>query len=166
MENYNDIYLLVGGNLNNTISKFTAVFQVIESQIGKIIQQSNFYESEPWGFQSQHSFINIALHVRTQLNPFDSIKKNQQIEQKFGRERNTSVTYQDRSVDIDIIFYNNLIINTEELIIPHPLVSERMFVLQPLAEIAHSYIHPVLHKSVTQLINECPDQSLVKIINL
>ena len=69
-------------------------------------------------------------------------------------------------MDIDIIFYNNLIINTEELIIPHPLVSERMFVLQPLAEIAHSYIHPVLHKSVTQLINECPDQSLVKIINL
>lgn len=60
MENYNDIYLLVGGNLNNTISKFTAVFQVIESQIGKIIQQSNFYESEPWGFQSQHSFIKYS----------------------------------------------------------------------------------------------------------
>ncbi len=166
MENYNDVYLLAGGNLNNTIEKFNLLFQKIEKQIGNIIKKSNFYESESWGFHSQYRFVNVAIYVQTKLKPSETMKEIKQIEKEFGREKNNTSIYQDRNVDIDIIFYNNLTINSEDVTIPHLHMHERMFVLKPLAEIAPAYIHPIFHKSVKQLMDKCTDKLLVKIINL
>lgn len=163
MESYNKVYLLTGGNLDNSIAKYEQLFDLLECRIGKIVKKSSFYESEPWGFNSENTFVNLALHVNTFLSPIKLMNELKTIEKKMGRKTKPSFqNYADRNIDIDIIFYNNHIITTETINIPHPRMQERMFVLLPLSEIAPDFIHPVYQKSITQLKNECNDRNWVR----
>ncbi len=154
-------YLLVGGNLDNTVEKFDRLKDMLQNQIGEILCFSKLYHSAPWGFESSHPFINQAIAVQTALAPKELLAEIQEIEKLFGRKRNNSNQYEDRIMDIDIIFYDNEVINKEDLRIPHPQMHRRNFVLCPLKEIAPIYIHPVLKRTVTELFLECEDEGRV-----
>lgn len=158
-------YLLVGGNLDNTVEKFDRLKNMLQNQIGEILCSSKLYQSAPWGFKSSHSFVNQAIAIQTELNPEELLDKTQEIERSFGRKRNSSNQYEDRSMDIDIVFYDNKIINKKNLQIPHPRMHLRNFVLTPLKEIIPTYIHPVLKKTITELFLECEDESGVESLN-
>jgi len=144
-------YLSVGGNLNNTPEKFERLFLLLQGRVGEIVQKSSYYQSDAWGFESEHLFINIALCLQTELSPFELLKETQSIEKELGRTEKTTTTYQDRTMDIDIIFYAQEIIKTPDLEIPHPKMHLREFVLAPLNEIAAEFVHPVFEKSVLEL---------------
>ncbi|HOS15578.1 MAG TPA: 2-amino-4-hydroxy-6-hydroxymethyldihydropteridine diphosphokinase [Bacteroidales bacterium] len=165
MENYNKVYLLAGGNLQNTAEKYQRLFALLENHLGYIILSSGFYLSEAWGYKSEYPFINLAICLHTKLSPEEVMQKTQHIEKLMGRDKKNEKTYTDRSMDIDIIFYNDLIMQTNSLQIPHPRMQERRFVLYPLCEIASEIIHPVLEKSVQQLKESCEDTTEVKIFS-
>ena len=145
------VYLSVGGNLNNTAEKYARLFFLLWDRVGEITLQSSYYHSKAEGFESEHDFMNLALCLQTDLSPFELLQQTQSIEKELGRTEKTTTSYQDRTMDIDIIFYDNQIIKTDTLEIPHPRMYQRDFVLIPLNEIASSVIHPVFEESVGQL---------------
>ena len=145
------VFLSVGGNLNNTEEKFERLFSLLQERVGEIKRQSSYYQSEAWGFESEYPFVNIALEIQTELSPFELLQETQSIEKELGRTTKTTTFYQDRTMDIDIVFYDNEIIKTEILEIPHPRMHERDFVLTPLKEICPKLVHPVLKKDISAL---------------
>jgi 2-amino-4-hydroxy-6-hydroxymethyldihydropteridine diphosphokinase len=151
-----EVYLVVGGNLNNTAEKFERLFLLLRGRVGEITLQSSYYQSKADGFESEYPFINIALCLQTELSPFELLQETQSIEKELGRTSKTTTSYQDRTMDIDIIFYDNAIIKTQNLEIPHPRMHLRDFVLTPLNEIAPNFVHPVLKKSVGELRDNYP----------
>jgi 2-amino-4-hydroxy-6-hydroxymethyldihydropteridine diphosphokinase len=153
------VYLLAGGNLNNTSLKYEQLSFLLQRKTGKIIAQSQYYESPPWGFASSHSFVNKAICMETNLNPVSLMKEIQHIEYLLGRRKNKTNHYEDRTMDIDIIFYDNLLMETKDLQIPHPKMHLRNFVLTPMNEICPLFVHPSLKKNITTLKKECPDQA-------
>jgi 2-amino-4-hydroxy-6-hydroxymethyldihydropteridine diphosphokinase len=160
------VYLLVGGNLNNNRLKYEQLSILLQKGVGKITVLSRFYASPPWGFASSNSFVNRAVCVETRLSPTLLMKETQHIESLFGRKKNKTTKYEDRSMDIDIIFYDDISIDTKELQIPHPKLHLRNFVLTPLVEICPYFVHPVLKKDVATLKKECPDNAVVSPITL
>ena len=151
-------YLMAGGNLNNTAEKYERLFSLLRGRVGEILLQSSYYQSKADGFESEHDFINIALCLQTELSPFELLKETQSIEKELGRTQKTTTSYQDRTMDIDIIFYDDLVINTKELQIPHPRMHLRDFVLTPLREICPNFVHPILEKEIAILIKNVPLQ--------
>ncbi|KAA6322144.1 2-amino-4-hydroxy-6-hydroxymethyldihydropteridine diphosphokinase [termite gut metagenome] len=143
------VYLGLGANLGNKEQSLRNAVQKIEEQIGKVISLSAFYITPPWGFTSENDFLNAALCADSSLLPLEILKETQSIEYEMGRmSKSTDKAYHDRLIDIDLLLYDNLIMKTEELILPHPLMTERVFVMKPLAEIASQLIHPVLGKTI------------------
>ena len=142
------IYLITGGNLNNTVEKYEQLFSLLRDRVGEIVLQSSYYQSKADGFESEHDFVNIALYMQTKLSPLELLKETQSIEKELGRTQKTTASYQDRTMDIDIIFYDDLVINTKELQIPHPRMHLRDFVLTPLSEICPNFMHPIFGKKV------------------
>ena len=126
--------------------------------IGRIVNASSLYESAPWGFEHDNKFLNKVVILKTFHSPRKILHSIQNIETKMGRVRNYSGTYSGRTIDIDILFYDDVVMNEEDLKIPHPLLHKRRFTLKPLVEIAPTFKHPVLHKTMQQLLDECPDQ--------
>jgi len=124
--------------------------ELLRRDTGRIVAMSAVYESDPWGFDDPCRFLNQAVAVETDLAPLALLKCIQQIEHILGRVR-THDGYQSRTMDIDIIMYGNQVINTPDLVVPHPLMAERMFVLQPMAELAPDLEHPVLHRTMEDL---------------
>ena len=122
--------------------------------MGDVLALSGFYETEPWGFQSENTFLNAALRLETSLSPLELLKATQQIEVEMGRTQKSNGTYHDRIIDIDILLYDDLILQTPELTLPHPLMQDRRFVMEPLLEIAPSVVHPVFKKTVVSLMRE------------
>ena len=126
----------------------------------QILSSSSLYETEPVGYLDQPWFLNAVIQVEVALTSRELLNRIQQIEQLMGRKRD--IPKGPRTIDIDILFYNDLVLNESDLIIPHPAVPERKFVLKPMDEIAAQFKHPVLHKTIHQLLAECPDRSIVR----
>ena len=150
------VYLILGGNLGDRFCYMEQARVSISERIGAIRKFSSFYETEPWGFSHDQLFLNQVFEVDTKLNPFEMLECINDIELNLGRVRNKD-RYSSRTIDIDILFYDDLVIVTPALTIPHPEMTKRRFVLEPLAEIASEIVHPVLKKTIRQLLLDCED---------
>jgi 2-amino-4-hydroxy-6-hydroxymethyldihydropteridine diphosphokinase len=148
------VYLGLGANLGDREQNLRRATDEIEKRIGNIVSRSAFYTTAPWGFRSEHPFLNAAVGVETELSPTDLLAACQAIERDMGRQRpsDTSEAYHDRIIDIDILLYGDSIINTPTLTIPHPLMTARAFVLDPLTEIAPNVVHPVYGKLLSSSV--------------
>lgn len=149
------VYLGLGTNLGDKQAQLHRAVDEIEKRIGRVVALSSFYETAPWGFQSDHSFLNAVVEVETTLSPLDLLHATQAIERDLGRTaKSTDGAYHDRPIDIDILLYGDEVYHDGELQIPHPLMEQRSFVLLPLAEIAPTLVHPRLHHTIRQLLDE------------
>lgn len=158
----NKAYLLLGGNRGDRLSNIERAISRISSLSETEPEISSVFESEPWGFESDLKFLNLAAIITTKLDAESLLTKLLETEKELGRVRSISTeSYSSREMDIDIIFFNSDIIDKEKLTIPHPRMHLRRFVLEPLNEIAAQYIHPILNKSIKELLDECPDRSPV-----
>ena len=125
---------------------------LIRERIGKVVSQSSFYETAPWGFESENSFLNAVICVETLYTPLETLRLTQKIELDMGRTRKSSGgVYHDRIIDIDLLLYDDLTLHTPELTLPHPLMTQRDFVMRPLVEIAGEVIHPIWKKQLRLL---------------
>jgi 2-amino-4-hydroxy-6-hydroxymethyldihydropteridine diphosphokinase len=156
------VYLLLGGNLGDRIQHISTALNRIQQTVGEIKLQSSVYETKAWGVEQQPDFLNLALVVNTELSPVDVLNRTQQIEKELGRSRTEEERWGARTMDIDIIFYDDQIMETERLQIPHPLMSQRKFVLLPLFEISPDFIHPVVKQSIKTLYLSCSDRLAVE----
>lgn len=155
------LYLLLGSNLGDRKKQMDEALDLIPEMIGQVTKRSSFYETEPWGFSSEEFFLNIAMQTLTSLSPEEVMRKIDEIEKRFGRERADS-GYSSRTMDIDILFYDDLVLDQNILKIPHPMLKDRRFVLVPLNEIAHELIHPVFRKTIGELLQDCTDTKEVR----
>ena len=145
-------YLALGTNIGNKRRNMITAAALLAERVGDVLALSGFYETEPWGFQSENTFLNAALQLDTSLSPLELLKATQEIEIEMGRTQKSNGAYHDRIIDIDILLYEDLVLQTPELTLPHPLMHERLFVMEPLAEIAPTVIHPVFKKPVISLL--------------
>jgi 2-amino-4-hydroxy-6-hydroxymethyldihydropteridine diphosphokinase len=152
------IYLSLGSNLGNRMNNLTRARKAIQHKIGNPLKLSAVYESEAWGYTSTHTYYNCCMSVLTRLEPLDVLDTLLGIERSMGRVR-TANGYADRSIDIDLLFYGNRILEHARLILPHPALHNRRFVLEPLAEIAPQLLHPLMGSDVSKLLDRCPDKT-------
>ena len=146
------VYLGLGTNLGDKEAKLRTAIYKLQERIGKQVSLSSFYETAPWGFESDHSFLNAAIGLETSLSPIEILHITQEIEKELGRtKKSVNGSYSDRLIDIDILLYDTLVLQTPELTIPHPLMTERDFVMNPLIEIAGNVIHPTRQKTLSEL---------------
>lgn len=157
----NIVYLLLGSNLGHRYKNLLLAKYFIAKNVGKIDAQSQIYETSPWGVKHKTNYLNQALKVKTSLSPFQLLKKLHAIEKTLGR-KNKKLNAP-RTIDIDILFYNQVIFKTKQLEIPHPRLHLRRFTLLPLVEIGKSYTHPILQTSIEDLSISCKDDSKVSI---
>jgi 2-amino-4-hydroxy-6-hydroxymethyldihydropteridine diphosphokinase len=154
------VYLIIGGNLGDRESNLNQTLELIKTRIGSIINQSDIYESEPWGFEHQTSFLNQVLEIETSLSALCLLDACQLIEQELGRNR-YSEGYSARTADIDVLFYEDRIYTLPPIIVPHKLLHERMFVLEPLSQIAPDLTHPLMGLTIAELKLRCTDKTRV-----
>lgn len=159
------VYLSLGSNIEDRYNYLSLATNLISLKVGSIIKSSKIYETQPWGFDDNTNFLNSVVLLDTQYLPNKLLYITKQIEKELGRIINKEKGYSSRQIDIDILFYNNIILNNDNLTIPHPLIAERKFVLMPLNEIADTLVHPVHNKTINQLLFECKDKSCCKIYN-
>lgn len=151
------VYVGLGTNLGDKEQNLRDAVQKIEEQIGKVVSLSAFYVTAPWGFTSENSFLNAAACVDTDLSPLAVLQETQAIERELGRtKKSVDGVYSDRLIDIDLLFYEDLVLSVTsptgvELNLPHPLMTERDFVMLPLAEIAPELVHPVFGKTMKEI---------------
>jgi 2-amino-4-hydroxy-6-hydroxymethyldihydropteridine diphosphokinase len=155
----NKAYLLIGGNMGDRLANLEDAKNAISKLCGNILSQSAIYETEAWGFKEQPAFYNQALCLATTQKAVELLNNLLAIELNLGRTR--TIYLGPRTIDIDIIYFNDEIIDLENLTIPHASMSERNFVLTPLTEIAPGFIHPVFKKSNSDLLSECKDMATV-----
>ena len=162
MVDMHTVILLLGSNLGNRLANLEIAMSLLKDEIGDIVRHSSVYETTPWGFESSDLFLNQAVAVNTTRKPKEILRHIQFIEATFGRKRIKTV-YISRTMDIDILFIDQLILETPELTVPHPFIQDRRFVLEPLAEIMPGFIHPKLNQSVAELLIECKDPLMVSL---
>lgn len=155
----NSVIFSLGSNQGNKSNYLEKALEEIELRIGKISKKSFVYETEPIGFESNDSFLNACVEVKTILNPNEILAITQQIEIENGRSVKTHSGYTSRTLDIDIIFFNSLVLESETIQIPHPRYSERLFVLIPLCDIAPEWKDPTNTLTIKQLKDVCSDTS-------
>jgi 2-amino-4-hydroxy-6-hydroxymethyldihydropteridine diphosphokinase len=155
--------LLLGSNLGDRRAWLRQARELLAQRAGTIVGQSSLYESEPWGFVSPDRFLNQAVAIATTQTPEALLATTQQIETLLGRQPATGRRYASRTMDIDLLFYENRQIESAALTLPHPRLHERRFTLLPLAEIAPDWVHPRLKKTVTELLEACSDEGSVNL---
>lgn len=156
----NKVYLLTGANLGNREKNLETAKSLIEQHCGNISKASAVYETSPWGNTNQPSFLNQALEIQTPMKAKQLIRQILKIEKMMGRVR--SEKYGPRIIDIDILLFNDEQHHYPFLKLPHPEIQNRRFALLPLAEIAPAIIHPILKKTIAELLKDCPDPLEVK----
>jgi len=162
----NIAFIQLGGNIGNREQFLGNALKEIEKEGIKIKSISSFYETEAWGVSNQKKFLNCVIKVECTHTPFELLQTLLYIETLFGRNRQLFNKWQERTIDLDILFYNKEIINDKNLIIPHPHLQDRKFVLIPLGEIAPNLVHPTLKSTIKQLLKECSDTLSVEKIDL
>jgi deoxyguanosine kinase len=150
------VYFSIGSNKGNRSGLINEAIDKIDIIIGKVLQKSSIYETKSWGFNS-NNFYNICILLESTLTPELILNKILTIEKDMGRLKTTD-QYSDRCIDIDILFFDNRIVNSKSLEIPHPRIQLRKFVLTPMLELTPDLIHPILNKSIRQLELECVDK--------
>ncbi|MFN4285918.1 MAG: 2-amino-4-hydroxy-6-hydroxymethyldihydropteridine diphosphokinase [Lacibacter sp.] len=156
-------YLLTGSNLGNRSRFLQQAREAVATRVGKIVQASQVYETAAWGKEDQPPFLNQVLHIETALLPDALMEELLQIEQELGRRRTTPMAA--RTIDIDVLLYDNLRYQSARITIPHPSLHLRRFVLTPLAEIAPAKTHPVLRRHIRTLLQQCNDPLPVTVCN-
>ncbi len=151
----NGIFLIIGGNLGDRVRNLKHCIQHIETHIGQIMHSSAIYETASWGKTDNPAYLNQVLQIQTTLSPQELIQTCLKIEHMMGRQR--TEIWASRIIDIDILFYNQQIIQEQNLTIPHPYLHQRRFTLLPLCDVAKDFIHPILQKSIHTLLIECQD---------
>ncbi len=149
------IFLLLGSNIGDRLIVLGKAGDMITQEIGIVVRRSSVYVSEAWGIRNQPNFLNQVLEVESGLEPMAVLEKAQLIENRLGRRR--KIKWGERIIDIDILYFGDLVVTSKRLTIPHPYISSRRFTLTPLCEIAPSLIHPVLKKDQCTLLLECTD---------
>ncbi|MCI5492433.1 MAG: 2-amino-4-hydroxy-6-hydroxymethyldihydropteridine diphosphokinase [Prevotellaceae bacterium] len=154
------VCLSLGSNLGPRETYLRKALQALDKELGSLVKCSSFYETLPWGFSSDSLFLNAAACFDTLLSPEEVLAVTQQIEKSLGRkEKSRQGQYADRCIDIDILLYDDKVMQTPDMILPHPHMAERMFVLEPLAEIMPHMLHPQLRKTILQLKEELAERS-------
>jgi 2-amino-4-hydroxy-6-hydroxymethyldihydropteridine diphosphokinase len=155
------VYISAGSNIGERKTNLEFALSALARQT-PVRKVSSFFETEPVGYRNQAWFLNIAVEIETRLDPIDLLHLCNRIEESCGRVR--TFPNAPRTLDLDILLYDDLVMSEEVLTIPHPHLAERRFVLEPLAQIAPDLLHPVLKKSIRSLLEECPDNSGVKLL--
>lgn len=154
------VFLLLGTNEGNRLTNLQVVKDAIKKSVGMIVEESAIYQSAAWGKTDQPDFYNQVLMMQTTMSPEVLLLQLQQIEKELGRERKEK--WGARIIDIDILYFGKTVLNTPDLLIPHPAIALRRFTLVPLVEIAPHFVHPVLKKTNLVLLQECVDVLAVK----
>jgi len=154
------IFLLLGSNLGNRSEMLQKTRDFINNEIGRIVMQSSIYSTKAWGVEDQPDFLNQVIEIDTDLDPHTILKKVNKIEERLGRVR--YIKWHSRIIDIDILYYGQMIVESKDLVIPHPEIENRRFVLVPMVEIATSWIHPLLLVSQGELLIKCTDKLDIK----
>lgn len=149
------IYILLGSNVGDKAKNLNVSLDKIAKHVGRIRAQSSVYESQPWGISEQPLFLNQVVEINSRNDPHQLLQRLLTIEEEMGRERLEK--WGPRIIDLDILFFNDRIINTEKLIVPHPGIAVRKFTLTPLCEIAPDFVHPLLEKTCRELLQDCTD---------
>ena len=157
----NEVYLQLGSNIGDRLDNLDQSIKIINERIGNVLEKSSVYESTPWGVENQRNFLNQVIFVKSNFDPYTILDLVLQIEKDMGRIRIEK--WGERIIDIDILFIDDLIIESENLCIPHEFIAKRKFVLQPMCEIAPGFIHPKLNKTIRQLLEECIDEEKVNV---
>lgn len=147
-------YIGLGTNIGNKRRNLITAAALLAERAGDVLSISSFYDTEPWGFESDNTFLNAALLLETELEPLQLLSLTQEIEKEMGRTQKSDGAYHDRIIDLDILLYDLCVINEAALVVPHPLMHKRQFVMEPLAEIAPMLVHPVLNKTMLELAEE------------
>ena len=156
-------YLLFGSNMGDKTGLFDQAYLLINKRCGKIVATSSFYESEPWGFETEEWFINRVIVVETELKPEELLRRLLMIEKTLGRVRSKNAEgYASRPIDLDILYFGDRIILSDTLIVPHPRLHLRRFALLPLCEVIPDFVHPVMGLKQTELLERCDDPLVVR----
>ena len=161
MSTKNNIYLSLGSNIRPREYFLSEAIQLLQRTVGLLISKSTIYETESWGFSSEVPFLNIVILMESAWNAESVLRETRKIEKRLGRTHKGK-PYRSRKIDIDILYINKEVIDSPELTVPHPHLTERRFVLEPLAELSPDFIHPILQKTSLELLKECRDASGVK----
>ena len=164
MKVQNQAILSIGSNQGNRLENIQKCIQLIQLEMGTVFSVSKLYESPSWGFESD-SFYNCAIAIHTHKSAQKLLSGLLKIEKKMGRIRNQQDGYQPRIIDIDVISFENDIIKTASLVVPHPQMQKRLFVLIPMNDLQIEFIHPILNKSIQELIDDCEDESSCTVIS-
>ena len=156
------VYVSLGSNKGDRIGYVQQAASLLGADEGiSIVRTSAFYESEPWNMNTKNWFVNAVVEAKTKYSPQELLEVCQRIEKQLGRTSEEKNQYQDRTIDIDILFYNKDIINEENLIIPHKYVHLRAFTLVPMMELNSDFVHPVLHKNIVEMHNDLENPEMV-----
>jgi 2-amino-4-hydroxy-6-hydroxymethyldihydropteridine diphosphokinase len=156
----NRVVLSLGGNIGEVQKVFENARGHLQKKIGGLVLSSSLYSTKAWGVEDQPDFLNQVVVLETKLSPLEVLRCCLSIEEELGRIRKEK--WHERIIDIDVLFYNDEIIDMEELVLPHPFIQDRNFILYPLVEIIPDFIHPRLEKTIIDLKNSCKDQLTVK----